>query len=173
MADEREPLADYLDRLIGKMYVSAERGIGYLSKFPRHMEVFEYIEDEATGRPHPIEDAADHYLLRAFDLLRRDFEFKVPSMEGPRGEQRLPTLRWSDGYVGPGWVRSKEGGGGERVDGHYYADAMSGEIGWRCFHGDPEWPCSECGHPAKSHYKDEEGFSNCSESCNCGWNIGR
>lgn len=67
-----DPLSTYLDRLIYSMYGSAQRGYGYVRKDPLHSEVIEYIEDESTGRPCPIDDSADHYLLRTFDRARRE-----------------------------------------------------------------------------------------------------
>jgi hypothetical protein len=183
MADDGEPLGDYLDKLIYSQYVDVQRGIGYLIRSPLHSAVVEYIEDEKTGRPHPIDDSADHYLLRKFDIVRRDIsELPLPVQDGIRGERRLPHRRWSDGYVGPGWIKWTEGQGGERIDGHYYANEMHGEIGWGCLHGDPDWPCTECGHHPNDHRDDDGGgpvtddtmLTYCGHgNCSCGQRIGR
>lgn len=93
MADE--PLSEYLDRLIYTLYGSTQRGIGYVQKDPSLWDVIEYIEDEKTGRPVPIDDSADHYLLRSFDRMRQWFQNVPPSkangLFGRRVQYGIPT----------------------------------------------------------------------------------
>lgn len=152
MADQGEPLGDYLDRLIYTLYGQVQRGIGYITKHPQHSDVIEYIEDEATGRPHPIEDAADHYLLRAFDMARREMGDSVPDGKGPRGHIYYTfgdDKKWS------------------RLD----ADAVSGECPERCTH---------CQHLWRDHRDDDGGgpvtpetsFVYCGR-CSCNSGFGR
>jgi hypothetical protein len=82
MADK--PLPEYLDQMIYSLYGVTQRGYGYVAKYPLHTEVVEFIEDEKTGRPVPIEDSADHFLLRTFDRVRRDLfqDGRIPKANG-------------------------------------------------------------------------------------------
>lgn len=83
-----EPLSDYLDRMIYSLYGSTQRGYGYVTKDPSLWDVIEYIEDGKTGRPVPIEDSADHFLLRSFDRLRQYFRAQpVSTANGKFGRQ--------------------------------------------------------------------------------------
>lgn len=179
MADANEPLSDYVDKLIRDLYVRSKfSGVALLS--PSEEEMRDYIEDEDTGRPHPIEDAADHYLLRAFDVVRRDMlSLPLPERTESSGEKR---------HYGPGWYRQGEDGKPIVVDGHlvphegpWFTNETHGEIPWRCFHGDPDWPCTECGHHPDGHIDSElctagaylDDQARICYPCNCGNNIGR
>jgi hypothetical protein len=147
MAEEDEKLGDYLDHMIEDQYVTVERGRGYIFHSPLHSSVIDYIEDERTGRPHPIEDAADHFLLRHFDLARREtFHHSMV------GSER--------GYV-------------RRLDGTYESVAhqrdeiISGEVPWRSFHDTQNrdrWRCG-CGHPFDEHGDDDNGGPVTDETC--------
>lgn len=82
MADE--PLSNYLDRLISVAYATLVRGVGYKFNDPTAASMVHYIEDEKTGRPVPIDDSADHFLLRSFDELRREYRTRpLPVYEEP------------------------------------------------------------------------------------------
>lgn len=152
MADD-QPLGEYLDYLIQDVYTATQRGIGTVSRYPLHSAVIEYIEDESTGRPVPIDDAADRFLLRAFDRVRAELAGVPLVHSSERGERR-----------GNAFSSVKI----ERVD------AIAGSIPWRCFHGDPDWPCVECGHAARMHDDDGASWDCCLEDdCNCGNNVGR
>ncbi len=163
---ETEDLGRYVDRMICDLYVEERRFSG-TTKFasPLHSAVIEYIEDEATGRPHPIDDSADHFLLRHFDLVRRDsLGWRVPSLESCG-----LVMRYSD-----------EGEGFTLFPGN----SASGEIPWRSMHGSERigWRCFECGHHIDRHdpdfelcddgnYVNDDGFT--CYPCNCGNNTGR
>jgi hypothetical protein len=110
-----EPLADYLDRLIQAAYVVTERGVGRKILNPSTEDIEALIEDEVWGRPVPIEDSADHFLLMSFDRVRREI-FTLPMVGSERG------------YV-------------RRLDGTYDSVAhtqphavVTGEITWRKLH---------------------------------------
>ena len=155
-----EPFAEYLDRLIQEQYVERRLGVGYMFHSPLHSAVVEYLEDTSTGRPVPIDDSAEHYLLRKFDITRRNLlPAPIPAKNGFQGEVR--------GRYGT-WVVPKEQ--------PYYTNEIHNEIPWRCYHGDLQWPCTECGHPESEHRSYEDGWHYCigdDGECNCGNNIGR
>lgn len=161
-----EPLAEYLDRMIRDNYARTEEKFSGLARY--HIEpkssydVEEYIEDPQTGRPVPIEDSADHYLLLSFDRVRREI-FDLPMVGSERG------------YV-------------RRFDGTYDSVAhtqphavVSGEIPWRSFSTLPSdedsdlyrrdeygwWRCVECAHLPSDHFG--PGSFECA-LCNCGNN---
>ena len=156
-----EPLADYLDRLIQAAYVVTERGVGRKVMEPSAEDVQNLIEDEVWGRPIPIEDSADHFLLMGFDRVRREYLAKDPV---------------------PDWNFDVNGtvvlSGNRKVDG----DSFHGEILWRALHVDSGWLCRECGHPNDGHFDDDGGgpitdstkFTYCEVGkCSCGMRIGR
>jgi hypothetical protein len=118
MADE--PLPEYLDRMIYTLYGFTQRGIGYVPKNPLHSEMVEYIEDEKTGRPVPIEDNADHFLLRAFDRLRTEYRTR-PLPE--KGFSFRGSVVYANGCLGE-------------------SDMTYGEIPWRNKHVEI---CNTCG----------------------------
>ncbi len=154
MTDDREPLGDYLDIVITENYVERVRGVGYVSKSPLHSAIIEYIEDDVTGRPHPIDDAADHYLLRKFDEARRDWDGTLVNSQGKNGSVK----RYGGSYAGT-----------------FFVNECCGEIAWRSLHNNPGWPCVECGHSPNGHHSaGVGGWEWCDvEGCNCGNNIGR
>ncbi len=105
------PLGDYLDHLIERAYVSRKRG-----EYPKVHRASEasvrfYIEDEVTGRPVPINDSADHFLLMSFHRLREELlEKPVPENTGFFG-----SVRYANGTIGE-------------------SDTALGEIPWRNKH---------------------------------------
>lgn len=106
-----EPFGDYLDRMIYTLYGATQRGIGYVQKHPSHWDVVDYIEDDKTGRPVPIEDSSDHFLLRSFD----------------RAHEYLQHIAIPKGTGVFGFVLRSDGGVTECNECH-------GEIPWRTFH---------------------------------------
>lgn len=78
MAADDEPLSTYLDRMIEAAYVVTERGVGRTFHNPDEEDVTELIEDDELGRPVPIEDSADHFLLLSFDRFRREYWSRPP-----------------------------------------------------------------------------------------------
>lgn len=147
-----QSLGEYLDHLIGRAYVTT-RFTGRLQVSQRATEasVRHYIEDEVTGRPVPLDDSADHFLLMTFHRLREEFlDRPFPVYEEPKpvsGEipwRELSTL-------------SKD-----RDPSLYYRDSY----GW--------WRCVECAHTPDEHYPepysgDTDAGYECSK-CNCGNN---
>lgn len=162
-----EPLSKYLDLMIQSSYVHTERGVGRKIMNPPEEDIRALIEDQVWGRPVPIDDSADHYLLLSFDRVRREIF----------GRAMVGSER--------GFVR--------RLDGTYDSVAHTqphpvvvGEIPWRSFHSLPKdrssytrdelgwWRCNECSHLPDEHYPepfhdDPFGSYECSR-CNCGNN---
>lgn len=147
-----ESLPEYLDRLIGRVYVTLVRGRGYAIQRATETSVRFYMESEETGRAVPINDSADHFLLTHFHRLREEFlDRPLPVYEEPKpvsGE-----IPWREFSSLPK----------DRDPDLYERDAL----GW--------WRCVECGHRPDQHYPDP-GYSGnpnatyeCA-SCNCGNN---
>lgn len=67
-----ESLPEYLDRLIERVFVSRKFS-GPRSNQIDADNLAYFIEDEVTGRPCPIDDSADHFLLRTFHAMREDY----------------------------------------------------------------------------------------------------
>lgn len=112
-------LPNYLDQLIERAYVSRKRG-----EYPKSLRATEesvrhHIEDEVTGRPRPIDDSADHFLLMSFHKLREEL------LEKPVPE--------STGFFGSVYHAN-----GTRSE----VDTASGEIQWRNKHDEL---CETCG----------------------------
>ncbi len=164
-----------LDDMIHSLFGAVQRGIGYVAKHPRHSEVVEWIDENV---PVNVDDSADHFLLRQFDLAHRA-SFVVPTQDVncPRGEMTL-SRPWFE-------IDAENGGftGPARRDA-YRGDHLWGVIPWRSLHKDPDWPCTECGYHENLHRDDAGGgpvtdataFIYCTADdgkCNCGQNIGR
>ncbi len=117
-----EPLSDYLDRMIFSMYGATQRGYGYVEKNPLHSDVVEYIEDEKTGRPVPIEDSADHYLLRSFDRVRHHLQsLPIPKGNGMNGQWTHTSITSEDDQI-------------KTIHTVLECNETSGEIPWRTLH---------------------------------------
>jgi hypothetical protein len=87
MADADEKLSTYLDRLIdvawtGPMDYNRRRKV---IQRTTAVSIRYYIEDDVTGRPVPIDDSADHFLLTKFHALREEFlDRPLPVYEEPK-----------------------------------------------------------------------------------------
>lgn len=108
-----EPLTTYLDRMIEAAYVTTERGRGRSFHHPAEEAVEALIEDPDLGRPVPIDDSADHFLLRSFDRARREYWAKDPVPDWNFDVNGAVTLH-----------------GNRKFDGN----SFHGEIPWRTLH---------------------------------------
>jgi hypothetical protein len=141
--------------------------------YPETAVVQDYL-DECV--PHPINDYSNHFLMRRFCDVRTSMAaWPIPAENGFRGQVTYP---W--------FVHEKNADGSWLiVDGHLasrgktaYSDTAEREMPWRCFHGDADWPCSECGHAERCHDR-SHAWDNCDATtneghpCNCGNNVGR
>lgn len=68
-----QTLTEYLDNLIERAYVVRTPGQYPKSTRATEESVRYYIENEVTGRPVPIDDSADHFLLMSFHRLREEY----------------------------------------------------------------------------------------------------
>ena len=81
-----QSLPEYLDHLISRAYVTT-RYTGRLQVSTRATDasIRHYIEDDVTGRPVPIDDSADHFLLMSFHRLREEYlDRPLPVYEEPK-----------------------------------------------------------------------------------------
>jgi hypothetical protein len=159
-----------------------DRSRMYVEKHLTDGEVGDWaMSHENIFSENPVDAAREVGLLMAFHELReRLLNAPLPTITEFNGEMR-------------GWygliVEEDPDGKPVIVDGHmlrkktpHYVNQIQGEIPWKCFHDDPEWPCIECKHHQKNHYDDATNgpvtdatlITYCDVyGCDCGERIGR
>lgn len=115
-----EPFAEYLDRMIGRIYVTRKFSGHVTINDPAEDSAASYIFDDATGRPVPIDDSADHFLLQSFDRARYELLTVPPpvgnGMNGLRnvaglleeGNEFCGEIQWRDMHVKPSKTRGQQ-----------------------------------------------------------------